>query len=464
MMKQKGWVLLFLFIDWVSALISWSSFFYFRKTILENSEFNVDFNFLTGIIFIPLTWLFLYFVQGTYFEIKRIFRLKIISLSFVATTIGSIIIFFILLLDDVVDDYQLYYLEIGLLFILHFSITTITRLALGTWLIHSIRNYGQGFKTIIVGGNEKALEIYNEISSHPKNTNLFIGYVNVNGKDRLLDEKLAYLGHEILLEKIIRQFEIEEVIIAIENTEHNRLKDFLVRIDDGHIRIKLLPDTYVILAGSVKMTNIYGALLVEIKSDAMPFWQQAVKRSMDIIISIIAIIVLTPLYLFLSIAVKISSPGPVFFLQDRVGINGQIFKIIKFRTMIENAESSGPQLSSAEDPRITKVGRFMRKTRLDEFPQFLNVLAGHMSLVGPRPERQFYMDQIVKIEPQYMHLNRVRPGITSWGQVKYGYAENVEQMLQRMKFDLIYLKNRSLALDVKIMFYTMIVIFKANGK
>ena len=132
--------------------------------------------------------------------------------------------------------------------------------------------------------------------------------------------------------------------------------------------------------------------------------------------------------------------------------------------MYVNSEAAGPQLSSSDDPRITKIGRFMRKTRLDEFPQFINVLLGDMSLVGPRPERQFYIDQIVKIEPQYLHLNRVRPGITSWGQVKYGYAENVEQMLQRMKFDLIYLKNRSLALDIKIMFYTIIIVVKAKGK
>ncbi len=132
--------------------------------------------------------------------------------------------------------------------------------------------------------------------------------------------------------------------------------------------------------------------------------------------------------------------------------------------MYVDSENLGPQLSSENDPRITKIGRFMRKTRLDEFPQFINVLFGQMSLVGPRPERQFYIDKIVKLEAQYLHLNRVRPGITSWGQVKFGYAENVEQMLQRMKFDLIYLKNRSLALDIKIMFYTVIIVLKAKGK
>jgi exopolysaccharide biosynthesis polyprenyl glycosylphosphotransferase len=463
-MKERKWVLLFVFSDWLSALISWFFFFYYRKTYLESSKFIIDENFINGIIGIPIAWLMLYFLQGTYIEIKRIFRLKIISLSFVASVIGTILIFFTLLLDDIVNGYQNYYLEILLLFWVHFTITTFFRLAIGTFLIYTIRKTGQGFKTIIVGGNEKALELFNEINSHPKKINNFLGYVNVNGKDRLLDEKLPYLGHESNLERLLHELEIEEVIIAIESSEHNRLKDFLVRIDDGHLRVKLLPDTYVILAGSVKMTNIYGALLVEIIREAMPFWQQAVKRLMDFLISIIAMIILLPVYFLCAIAVKISSPGPIFFLQERVGKNGEFFHIIKFRTMVINAESNGPQLSSADDPRVTKIGRFMRKTRLDEFPQFINVFLGQMSLVGPRPERQYYMDQIVKIEPQYLHLNRVKPGITSWGQVKFGYAENVEQMLQRMKFDLIYMKNRSLALDVKIMFYTLIIIFKAKGK
>lgn len=463
-MKARGWVTLFLLIDWLSALLSWSLFFYFRKTIIEKTNFKADENFYFGLLVIPFFWILIYFVQGTYVEIKRIFRLKILNLTLVSSLLGTILIFFSLLLDDVIGGYTNYYFSIFMLLGLHFSITGTARLLIGTFLIENIRRPGNGFRTIIIGGNEKALEIYNEIITHPQNVNLFVGYVNVNGKDRFLDGSLNYLGHEKDLESIIRENDIEEVIIAIENSEHNRLQDFLVRIDDGHLRIKLLPDTYVILSGSIKMTNIYGALLIELLSDAMPFWQQAVKRLLDVLVSILAILFLIPFYFISAIAVKLSSPGPIFFLQDRVGLNGKVFKIIKFRTMYVNSETTGPQLSSAGDPRITNVGKFMRKTRLDEFPQFLNVLIGQMSLVGPRPERQFYIDQIIKVAPQYMHLNRVRPGITSWGQVKYGYAENVQQMLQRMKFDLIYMKNRSLALDIKIMFYTIVIIFKAKGK
>jgi len=212
------------------------------------------------------------------------------------------------------------------------------------------------------------------------------------------------------------------------------------------------------------MSNIFGALLIEVTSEVMPVWQRSVKRFIDVTVSIVALLVLLPLFIVLAIMVKWSSKGPIFFLQERIGKNGRPFNIIKYRTMVVDAEASGPQLSSSNDPRITNLGRFMRKTRLDEFPQFVNVLLGEMSLVGPRPERQFYIDQIAEIEPQFLELTKVRPGITSWGQVKYGYAENVQQMLDRMKFDLLYLKNRTVSLDFKIMLYTILIVFKGSGK
>ena len=185
---------------------------------------------------------------------------------------------------------------------------------------------------------------------------------------------------------------------------------------------------------------------------------------MDIMASIIAMIILLPAYFVLAILVKGSSKGPVFFLQERIGKNGVTFNIIKFRTMFVDAEKEGPQLSSTNDKRITKTGRFMRKVRLDEIPQFWNVIIGDMSLVGPRPERQFFIDKIAEVEPQFLQLTKVKPGITSWGQVKFGYAENVDEMLQRMKYDLLYLKNMTIALDLKILLYTVVIVFKGSGK
>jgi exopolysaccharide biosynthesis polyprenyl glycosylphosphotransferase len=462
--KNSPWLILFLVSDYISALFSWGVFFFLRKTLIENQAFELDINFWLGVGLIPLFWMLLYFLQGTYIEIRRMFRLKLLNLTLSISVLGSLIIFFSIILDDQVRSYEGYYWNLLILFAVHFLLTFTPRLIINTWLVHTIRKPNNGFKTIIIGGTEKAVDILEEVKKNNKNVNSFIGYINMNGNDRMLDGVIPYLGHFDDLEALSNEYEADEYIIAIESAEHDKLMQILLKIDDGIVRIKTLPDTYVILSGSVKMTNIYGALLLDVISDSMPFWQKVLKRLMDFAFSLVAVILLIPFYLFSAIAVKLSSPGPIFFLQERIGKDGRVFKIFKFRTMFIDSEKNGPQLSSENDPRITKIGSFMRKTRLDEFPQFLNVLLGHMSIVGPRPERKYYIDQIAEIEPQYNQLTKVRPGITSWGQVKYGYAENVDQMLQRMKFDLLYLKNRSISLDVKIMLHTLLIVIKAEGK
>lgn len=463
-MKWSKWTFGLLTLDYLSAIFSWMLFFYFRQEYVENRAFQVDNNLLIGTSIIPLSWLLLYSLQGLYFEVHRLFRSKLFYLTVISTLLGSLFIFLFLILDDHVSSYKNYYQSLILLVGIHFLITFIPRLLLVSVIINTLRQKDSGFKTLIIGGNEKSLDLVKEIKGHPRSVNSFVGYINVNGKDKLLDGEMSYLGNERNLKEVLEELDIEEIIVALDASDHDRIKKIILQIDNGKRRIKLLPDTYEILSGNIKMTNLFGVALIELKRDSMPYWQQAFKRLFDIVFSIAAIIILIPFYIFSAIAVKISSPGNILFLQDRIGQDGKVFKIIKFRTMYINAENNGPQLSSENDPRITPIGRFMRKTRLDEFPQFVNVLFGDMSIVGPRPERQFYIDQIAVKEPQYAQLTRVRPGITSWGQVKYGYAENVEQMLQRMKYDLIYLKNRSLALDFKIMLHTVLIVLKAKGK
>jgi exopolysaccharide biosynthesis polyprenyl glycosylphosphotransferase len=452
-------------IDWAFSCAGWALFYYFRKTNIENDVFSVNATFYLGILLVPVVWIFIYLLQGTYHNVRRLHRLKVINLTFIGTFFGVVILFFLLLIDDEITRYQQYYKLLFALFTIQFFLVLIPRFLIVSYIVKQIHARKAGFKTLIIGGSDKAVAIYDEIQELPKGIGLdFVGFININGIDKLLEDRIEYLGHIDQVETILQEFQIEEVIIALESKEHDRIKTIISRLAAREVRIRILPDMYDILSGTVEMNNIFGALLLDVNSEVMPVWQRSVKRAIDIVASLVSLLVFTPMFIVLAVLVKTSSSGPVFFLQERIGKNGRPVQIIKFRTMVVNAEASGPQLSSSNDPRITSIGSFMRKTRLDEFPQFYNVLVGDMSLVGPRPERQFYIDQIVKIEPQYLELNQVRPGITSWGQVKYGYAENVDQMLDRMKFDLLYLKNRSLSLDIKIMLYTILIIFRGSGK
>ncbi|MGB0933477.1 MAG: sugar transferase [Lishizhenia sp.] len=464
-MSQRLFTLLLILLDFFSASIAWGIFYAFRKVYLEKTNFTINEDFYLGIFLIPACWIILHALIGTYFSTLRLHRMKIFNLTFISSIIGTVIIFFFFLLDDTVEGYKMYYKSFFTIFFLQFILNLIVRFIAVSYIVKQVHTGKIGFKTLLIGGSQKAVDIYREIQSLPKSAgNDFIGFVNLNGIDKLLNDELNYLGHANDLVPILESNDVEEIIIALDSTEHEKIRKLIAQIQGRNIRIKLIPDMYDILSGSVKMNNIFGALLIEIDSEILPVWQRILKRLIDITASGISLILLTPIYITLAILVKSSSKGPVFFKQERIGKNGNPFQIIKFRTMYVDAEKSGPQLSSSHDPRITSVGRFMRKSRLDEFPQFWNVLIGEMSLVGPRPERQFFIDQIVEKEPEFLQLNKVKPGITSWGQVKYGYAENVSEMIQRMKFDLLYLKNMSIALDFKIMLYTVLIVLKAKGK
>jgi exopolysaccharide biosynthesis polyprenyl glycosylphosphotransferase len=322
-----------------------------------------------------------------------------------------------------------------------------------------------GFNTIIVGGNAQALGMFEEIKSMRKSPGYFFtGFVRVNGNDNLLSKYIPLLGKYQELPRLIRDNAVEEVIIAVESGDHKDLEHILSLLEDLQVNINIIPDMYDILSGSVKMNSIYGVPLIRVNHDIMPAWQFSAKRIIDIAASSLALLLLSPFLIFIALAIPLGSKGPIIFKQERIGKYGRPFMIYKFRTMVKDAEKNGPQLSSTSDARVTGIGRFLRKTRMDELPQFWNVIVGDMSLVGPRPERQYYIDLITQCAPHYRHLHRVRPGITSWGQVKYGYAENVEQMIQRLKYDILYIENMSLAMDIKILFYTIIIVFKGTGK
>ena len=472
-MNKRRQALKYVLWDAFAALTAWALFFFYRKMSIENDSFD-DFNlvfhdphFWWGIALLPLAWCVFYAMQGTYKDVYRKARLKELQMTFWASLIGVIVIFFALLLDDNIRTYRNYYVSFVVLFLLHFGITYLGRLLITSHTARMVHTRRIGFPTLLIGSKEKAFQTYQDLDSQAVYSgNLFVGFITVNGRiDERLSAVMPHLGSVADINAIIEKYNIEEVIFAIEDYENSKINEIIRLLDRrDDVIIKITPDLRDIVYGSVKLNSIFHSPLITINPRPMEEWQYSVKRLMDILLSLLAMILLSPVFVITALIVKLTSPGPIFYAQERVGYRGKPFKMHKFRSMYVDAEAGGPALSKDDDPRITPFGRVMRKYRLDEIPQFYNVLRGTMSIVGPRPERQFFIDKIVERAPEYLLLQKVKPGITSWGQVKYGYAENVDEMVERLRYDLLYLENMSLATDIKILVYTVLIILQGRGK
>ena len=345
------------------------------------------------------------------------------------------------------------------MFGLQFFITYIPRLLITQSGMRKIKNREWAMKVLIIGAGGKAVRIAHDLYRLGYD---ICGFVSEDERTPVKADRNQVLGTVEDIPVLMEKENVDEIVLAVESKNNKALLGILYSLYRYKRPIKVLADRFNMLS-KIQLRTIRGIPLVDVTDNNFSPAEQNIKLFLDKVCSVVALLLLSPLFAYIAWRVKKDSPGPVFFRQERIGYLGQPFWMYKFRTMYVNAEENGPSLSSEADPRVTPFGRIMRKYRLDELPQFWNVLKGDMSLVGPRPERKYFIDEIVKTAPYYYLLHNVRPGITSLGMVKYGYAASVDKMVERMEYDILYYENMSLTLDLTILIYTVKTVITGKG-
>ena len=461
--KQAGKYILS---DFISASVAWLLFNILRYEVFaidEGADSLLDYlqypGVLGGQVVIPLFWLVLYYFSGYYNKPFGKSRLTELFSTFITVLIGTVFVFFALLLDDIPRSIDIYYKLFFGMFGLQFFITYIPRLLITQSGMRKIKNREWAMKVLIIGAGGKAVRIAHDLYRLGYD---ICGFVSEDERTPVKADRNQVLGTVEDIPVLMEKENVDEIVLAVESKNNKALLGILYSLYRYKRPIKVLADRFNMLS-KIQLRTIRGIPLVDVTDNNFSPAEQNIKLFLDKVCSVVALLLLSPLFAYIAWRVKKDSPGPVFFRQERIGYLGQPFWMYKFRTMYVNAEENGPSLSSEDDLRVTPFGLIMRKYRLDELPQFCNVLNGDLSLVGPRPERKYFIDEIVKTAPYYYLLHNVRPGITSLGMVKYGYAASVDKMVERMEYDILYYENMSLTLDLTILIYTVKTVITGKG-
>jgi exopolysaccharide biosynthesis polyprenyl glycosylphosphotransferase len=417
-----------------------------------------------------ICWTSLFYITGAYRSIYYRSRINELYQTLLTVVFGTLILLFSFILKNPHENNKSYYFEFFSILIPVFSLSLLHRFLFLNFAKKQIKKGSVFFPTLLIGRTEDIISFYREFTSNTENnTHKVIGYIDVDdytsNSSGIHQDSFTLPKHAAEnIQQTVDQNKIEEIIIVPSRKDRYLLTKILQQIGHLDVNIKIAPDAADILSGNIHTENVMATPLIEAHTGNLPLWQQNIKRLFDFAVALIFGILFIPFFIYFAIRVRLSSKGPIIFKQERIGLKEKPCVMYKFRSMIDNAEMDGPQLSSASDPRITRWGKMMRKWRLDETPQIWNVLKGEMSLVGPRPERKFFVDQLIRSNPEYRYIFKSKPGITSWGMVKFGYASNVDEMVQRMPYDLMYVENASLLLDIKILIFTIKLIFSGKGK
>lgn len=462
--RPQNRLILFL-VDLAAICCAWIVYYYLRVesglfTTITIPEFAIPMLVVAGY------WIVLYWIFGLYRPWYAQSRFDEFTLILKTVTFGVLVLFFLIFIDDTItQDPAASRMKILLYWAVLVGFTGAGRLAL-----RSVRRRmliaGIGLHTtVIIGPDTRSEELFRTLRQFPALGHRFIGFLSTDANGaRGEAADLPCLGTLDDLEHVIEHNEVEDIIITLDSTEHERLLEIIGRASAFKLRIKIRPDLYDIVSGQARTNQLYGVPLIEVTPQLMAPWEEVAKRTFDIVVSTLALVVGAPIFVLIAIAQKIGSPGPIFYRQERVGKDGRVFQIVKFRTMYVDAESrTGPTWAVHDDPRVTPLGRFLRKSHLDELPQFFNVLEGDMSIVGPRPERPFFVEQFIREIPLYRRRLNVRPGITGWAQVRHTYDQTIDDVRTKLSYDLFYIENMSLRMDMKIMISTLYTVFAGKG-